>query len=191
MTEANKVDEGSSKRKAAKAWKAPRPCSLASMLALLVIAHSDTKFKDHTGRLQIDWMVHRRDTLNVWEGYWKRIQTSNLDQVLGQDFVRCRKYIRPYLQRWASHLTLETPPSDVEEVNSFGSDVHSTASVDPVITENGNPVKTNGKGTTKTGDADQTSKYCASTSSSTPKSHTGLTSWKHDFWTSSCNRLRS
>ncbi|KAI1421247.1 hypothetical protein F5Y12DRAFT_38940 [Xylaria sp. FL1777] len=127
-------EDGSQKRRS---WKAPGLYSPAGMLALLAIAYPDNKFKDRIGRLQIDWMMTSpRDTLQVQHGFWKGVDKDNIydifqpeeyrraaatfladyTRILGRDFMRCRKDIRPFVQPWAAaKIMLEDEPLDIED----------------------------------------------------------------------------
>lgn len=110
------------------------------MLAILVIAHpNNTKFKDKIGKLQIQWMMTQdRQELHVQDGFWRGITLSNLfsvfspsepresdvplladyDRLLGADFLRCRKNIRPYLPAWAIALSFDNMAEDLVTVDS-------------------------------------------------------------------------
>lgn len=116
----------------------PKPFSdsLLDMLAVLILEHPSNRMKEWIGRLQIQWMMtHSRSMLNVREGFWRGITTSNLYSVFappevyeanlphladygklfGDDFCRCRRDIRPFLPSWAQTIRLTEELSDDEE----------------------------------------------------------------------------
>lgn len=117
--------------------RAPGLHSPAGILAPLIIAYPDNKFKDWIGRLRIDWMIRSRTTLDVQtDGFWKGINASNLhtcftpedtcatgvthladyDKLFGRDFVRAQKDMRPFCPEWAARFMGE--PSAVESVDA-------------------------------------------------------------------------
>lgn len=110
--------------------------SLPAILAILIIAHPDAKFKDWIGQLQIEWMVTQsRETLNVQQGFWDGLNSRNLDdvfvmneeprraevhrladysQLFGPRFTSCRRDIRPFAEAFVLQpLTGEL--SDLDE----------------------------------------------------------------------------
>lgn len=110
--------------------RAPGLCSPACLLAVLIIAHPDTKFRSWVGRLGITWMLSPDDTLDVRDGYWKGLDAQNLhtcfrpaespttktqlfadyDLLFGPGFCQARRDMRPHLPGWAKHLTLDEEP---------------------------------------------------------------------------------
>ena len=92
--------------------------------------------------------MQKRDTLAVSQGFWKGITMENLysvfapaepreascplladyDQLLGENFLRCRRDIRPYLQPWARNISLEEGACDTDQ-----DDRHSIASDDDTV----------------------------------------------------------
>lgn len=81
-------------------------------------------------------MMQNPETLDVQEGYWKGLNTTNLNAafrpsvartaavslladysaLFGPNFLRCRQDIRPFLPpKYAQRLTLTGPPSPIEE----------------------------------------------------------------------------
>jgi hypothetical protein len=104
------------------------------MMAVLVIAYpSHERFTRLIGRLQIEWMMTQaREKLAVRDGFWKGISIDNLytvfrpaeareaelphladyTQLFGEDFERCRQDLKPHLQPWAQHLSLEEQDPD-------------------------------------------------------------------------------
>ncbi|KAJ4394458.1 hypothetical protein N0V93_003676 [Gnomoniopsis smithogilvyi] len=133
--------------------RAPGLFSPAAMLALLIIAYPDSKFKDKIASLRIDWMVERRSSLCVKEGYWNGLEAANLqdvflpetshqaeesklsldyDRLFGQDFQQYRADLRPCLPTWAQHLSLEGSPdlSDMDAVEDLASDSDNDAQED-------------------------------------------------------------
>ncbi|KAI0429639.1 hypothetical protein F5Y09DRAFT_356788 [Xylaria sp. FL1042] len=107
--------------------KLPGLHSPAGLLALLVIAHPDpdSRFKNWIGRLQIDWMMQPRDTLDVKDGFWKGLNANNVYKIfsveekriaeilplvdytpLFQHFEMARKDIRPYVKEWEHRISL-------------------------------------------------------------------------------------
>lgn len=116
--------------------RGPGTNCLAGMLALLVLEHPAKGMKEWIGRLQIRWMMtQNRSVLNVREGFWRGITTSNLHSVFappesyesnlphqadysklfGEDFPRCRRDIRPFVPSWAQNIRLTEDMSDDEE----------------------------------------------------------------------------
>ncbi|KAI0855990.1 hypothetical protein F4860DRAFT_494688 [Xylaria cubensis] len=112
-------------RKKGERKKAPGLHSPAGLLALLVIAHPDMRFKELIGRLGIDWMIQPRSTLDVQEGFWKGLNASNVYEVfsteevrqaetpllidytaLFQNFEMARKDIRPFVKGWEDRISL-------------------------------------------------------------------------------------
>ncbi|KAI0435567.1 hypothetical protein F4803DRAFT_574345 [Xylaria telfairii] len=119
-------------------WKAPGLHSPAGLLALLIIAYPEhIKYKEQISALGIEWMIADREKLDVQQtGYWKSLDNENLDGVFqpeeprkalvdyladydrlfGEDFIRCKEDIRPFLQDQAwvqpwviGHIIRETP----------------------------------------------------------------------------------
>ena len=134
-----RAEVNSGKEKAGKKLltsKAPGLHSPAGLIAVLIIAHPDpeSKFRSLVGRLGIEWMMTQdRRKLNVYEGFWRRINSKNLHTVFADtydknrkakvtmlvdyarlfdaDFRNCRKDIRPYLPaEFAKELT---PPVEL------------------------------------------------------------------------------
>lgn len=130
---------GSGKKKLG--GKAPGLQSPTALLATLIISHPDTeaKFRKWIGRLQINWMIRPRETINVCSGFWKGLNSTNLDlafateseeqrkaetvlvadytRLFGDAFLSARKDIRPYLDpSWVDRLVPPAEdPSDVED----------------------------------------------------------------------------
>lgn len=115
---------------------------LTGMMAILVIAHpNDSKFKTKIGQLEIQWMMTQdRASLSVSGGFWKGINSANLytvfsstevretevplladyTRILGADFPRCRKDIRPFLPPWTRGLWLKDGPTENDTEASAG-----------------------------------------------------------------------
>lgn len=126
------------------AGRAPGLCSPACLLAVLIIAHPDTKFRSWVGRLGIAWMLNPDDTLDVRDGFWKGLDSHTLhtcfrpaeppttktqlfadyDLLFGPNFYQLRRDMRPHLPEWAKHLTLDEEPAvdsdDVEVIQEKG-----------------------------------------------------------------------
>lgn len=146
LASSQKTAEAPGKRK--NSWKAPGLHTPAGLLAVMVIPHPETRFKDRVGRLQIDWMMDAREALEVHEGFWKGITAHNLYQCFSHEenrvaatefladyttmfrtFGACRKDIRGCLPSWAQSITLEETPIDIEDSgNGSGSRSTSTSS---------------------------------------------------------------
>lgn len=136
----------------------------AGLLAVLIIAHPDAKFRTRVGRLGIQWMLQSpRESLEVKDGFWKGIHSGNVctcfraeeqrsaevslladyTALFGEGFVRSRKDMRPFLPSWACDLRLEVEPdelfTDGEEAQDPSlSDLHrhmSCPGEDPVVLE--------------------------------------------------------
>lgn len=100
------------------------------LAALLVIAYPDVRYRELVGRLQVGWMMGPRAGLEVHDGFWEGITEADLDDVfeaekkpvssvvrladydrlLGLDFTKACKDIRPHLPRWAQDLGLSLTP---------------------------------------------------------------------------------
>lgn len=117
---------------------------VTAILAVLIIAHPDPeyKFKNWIGRLQIDWMMTQdRNTLDVKSGFWKGLNSKNLDtafaldtaedsrraegplhadytSIFGPKFMSCRRDIRSFVPH-GEKLELAMAPSDVEDDDVF------------------------------------------------------------------------
>ncbi|KAG8157771.1 hypothetical protein KVR01_012433 [Diaporthe batatas] len=124
--------------------KATQLLSPAGMMAVLVIAYPNHKrYKDYIHKLDISWMMTQpRENLEVRGGFWKGITIENLytvfrpaeareaeqshladyNQLFGQDFMRCRQDLKPYLQPWARGLSLEEPAPDGDSDGSDAAD---------------------------------------------------------------------
>lgn len=126
-----------------KVWRAPALHSPAGLVALLVISHPDTRFRDRIGCLGIEWMMMKpRGSLLVRGGFWDGINGDNLltcfrpeeartselqliadyDQLLGHAFTLARKDMRPYLPPRFSHLMVEEDSSDQESMDKDEAD---------------------------------------------------------------------
>ncbi|KAK6948073.1 hypothetical protein Daesc_009837 [Daldinia eschscholtzii] len=134
--------------------KAPVLRPPASMLALLALVYPDLKCHNMIGRLQIGWMMERREALNVQEGFWKGINAENVnavfsieisplnaeveflmdyDQLFVNQFVNCRNDIRNIV---CEHTVEHT----YEESAYSNSDITFPDNFD--IREHLNPIKT-------------------------------------------------
>lgn len=112
-------------------WQAPGLHTPAGLLAVLILAYPDpeAKFRTSIGRLEIDWMMQKREGLHVRSGFWKGLTESNVYTVfraeeprradlealadyktLFANFVACQEDIRPYLPAWCKHITLTGAP---------------------------------------------------------------------------------
>lgn len=129
---ANKLEKMAAGKEA---WEAPGLHSPAGMLSMLVIEYPETKLKDRARELQLEWMLGPREGLVVHQGFWKGINAANLytafapeegrlaecallanyNDIFGENFLRCRRDIRPYLQPWTQGISLAGDPSDVED----------------------------------------------------------------------------
>lgn len=109
---------------------------LPGMLALLVLAYPDTRFKERIQELDIGWMLEARDKLDVKQGYWSGINRDTIytaflpeeprtaempllldyTRLFGESFTHWRQDVRPCLDgvHWISPLELDGPPSDIE-----------------------------------------------------------------------------
>lgn len=123
------------------------------MTSVLVIAHPDDWFKNQIGRLQIQWMMQDRKTLDAREGLRKGISAQQLyevfenpapwsahaelladyDALFGSNFPLCRTDMRPYLPDWASHVSLIEEPSVEEPDHDSGGRDHEDHGTDGTI----------------------------------------------------------
>jgi hypothetical protein len=87
--------------------------------------------------------THDRGALKVEGGFWEGISINNLytafappepvesdailladyDRLFGQDFPHCRKDIRPFLEPWAQHISLDEDPSDESDDEALSTQV--------------------------------------------------------------------
>lgn len=131
-------------------WKAPGLHTPAGLLAVMVIAYPETRFKDRIGRLQINWMMDAPEAIEVRKGFWEGINAHNLYQCFShkesrvaatefladyttmlQNFSAYRKDIRGCLPPWAQSITLEETPTDIQgSYNGGGSGSTSSSSGD-------------------------------------------------------------
>lgn len=128
--------EGFSKRKLG--WKAMQQLSPAALLATLVIAHPDQRYKERIGRLQVQWMLQARESLDVQEGFWKGLNHGNFptiflpeeprktavpfladyNNLFAAKFQECRRDMRPSLPSWAKDLNVEEMPAVESDAES-------------------------------------------------------------------------
>lgn len=134
-----------------------------AILAMLVIAHPDQKFRNRISRLGIEWMASLpRGEVDVQHGFWKGLNADNLrscfrdeeereastvlsvdyDKLLGEAFQSARKDMRPYLPQWAAGLSLSEDPSDWEETADVHQDTNGTQ--DSNANANGSPAEKTG-----------------------------------------------
>ncbi|KAK7698826.1 hypothetical protein SLS64_012177 [Diaporthe eres] len=117
--------------------RAPGLCSAPGMLAILILAHPDDgKFKNWiVHKLQIAWMMQQDTaTLDIQDGFWKGVNSSNLHhvftpvderksdihlladytQLFGEGFQQAQRDISPYLPHWAQcTVACKTPPHEI------------------------------------------------------------------------------
>lgn len=58
--------------------------SPAGPVALLVLAHPDSKFREWAASMGVDWMASDWDTFVVGEGFWKGITGDDLEDCFCQ-----------------------------------------------------------------------------------------------------------
>lgn len=134
--------ENSDKTVKRKSHRAPGLHTPEGIMAILIIAHPDARFRERINHLGIDWMISPTRTLEVKQGYWKGVNASNLyscfrmeenrestvliradyNQLLGGGFVEARRDMRPYLPAWATGLTLVEEPEDLDDAAAAGDD---------------------------------------------------------------------
>lgn len=105
--------------------KVPFLYSPEGLIALLIVAYPDQKWRELVVRLELDWILSPRDKLAVRRGFWAGLTGDDLTmfqtdeprvsdlplaldyrKILGKDFVRAREDIRPFLPTWAAALGL-------------------------------------------------------------------------------------
>ncbi|KAI1181896.1 hypothetical protein F5B17DRAFT_423012, partial [Nemania serpens] len=62
-------------------WKVPGLLSPAGMLAVLILAYPDPKYKHRIEQLEIQFMLEPRELLHVRHGFWSGINHGNLHHV--------------------------------------------------------------------------------------------------------------
>ncbi|KAI1116061.1 hypothetical protein F5Y14DRAFT_449553 [Nemania sp. NC0429] len=146
------------KRKAS--WKAPGLHTPAGLLAVLILAHPDpdSKFRNWVGRLEIDWMIRPRDTLAVTHGFWEGITAANIYDtfayeepripqfpfladytVLFSRFEACQRDIRPFVQDWARHISLNGHSIAVKPIDASSYITSHNAKPSPVGSHTAKP----------------------------------------------------
>lgn len=127
-----KMDNERRKKKKEKKirWMARGLYSPTRLLAVMILAHLDAaRYKHWIGRLNIDWMLTRRESLDVSHGLWKGLHTANIYTMFSLEefrttptplsvdytllctgFLASRSNIRPFLEPWAQSISVEREP---------------------------------------------------------------------------------